>query len=549
MVNVYLQADHPQLLRLETERLTQLVPLALAQYDAALAGLASKPETYLQEATLFREAIAAASNEPGASPQEGFANELDQLAAEIDFDSREIKGEIMAQTRRLSGSLSEKLAAVQQMIRGLGSRPTVGQPAFGEMRRSLSELLADHDQLSPAFYLQFAWVNWMTSGETIDAVHYLEQALKLLGGSNGPTAVCTARLLAHVYQLAGDGESALRTSIRASEMRSDALTHAQVAFHALALDRRPLAKKHAELALQACPLVAIDLLCTDHYTGFAQDLLDECVKRQIKARQEARQTATQWESALRKVQEAGRHAGVEIEVPLDQAQGFRRVLAEVDRMNWLDARLNREIAQQSADRLLRAGREAIALEHSKRMDRVSAVKKEMQTAWEAREQSIALALQSQQGTVDHARSAMHMATDEGDKAQKGCVTGAGVGCGILAAYGMVALILGWRGVQIGPTTPAGAGAIILAAVPGFIAFVKHAAYTIRRMALDGRLSASIAAATKGYEEAAKAADVQYRGILDKLREDQKQAESAAQKTSDAMKLLTPSAASLNRNAA
>ncbi len=258
----------------------------------------------------------------------------------------------------------------------------------------------------------------------------------------------------------------------------------------------------------------------------SEEVLSEAIARlQDGTRERARQGLASWARALSRVKQAQEKAATEIVLPGPLSEGISELANGLDSANFFEAMVRTHRAQRRANEALHFIRTELGRRRRERLEEVDSSRSALKAAWEVREEAVKQAFQRKSEVDGRARQALEASLSEAGRLQQGCLFSGGIGCGVIGLYLVAYATLAMVQVRIGPDTPFGLLALIVACVPLAAGLAMQIGYAVKRAALESEVNQQRAAAQKAYDAAVDVADSLYRGRIPKLREDLAAAES------------------------
>lgn len=453
-------------------------------------------------------------------------------------DQRALKQEWSELCDRMDRHLTKRALRVMPQLRK--AMADVGQERgeiLRDVRATCQEIVeSEQGAVLPIAWLMLAAVNFMLGFFSAETERHLRHAMEISGGGSSLAAGLSARFLARLPN-DEDAEPAYQAAIQATQPRKDPESLLDAAIWAARVERMDQAQAISQALFMASPVYIIPLMAEKALKPVRIRMLEQWLQTQDAARTLVVDLMGQWSARIAKVRAIESQAGVPIPLPAPLEEGRKRLadgLGDSDLFRCLGLRSRIETALEEVAEF---AERAVHAEHEILLSRVDAARAGLDAAWAAREAEVKNAMEVQNLAVEKSRHALRNAFNETEKAQQSCTLGLSMGCGTFCVYLAAAAFMGWRGIEIGPTTPVGIIFFAIAGIPFILGLIAMLAAGLRRAALDAELHEKVREAQRVYEKAAAHADKLYQDRIAAFREKLTESESDLQRTSEALRLL------------
>ncbi len=270
-------------------------------------------------------------------------------------------------------------------------------------------------------------------------------------------------------------------------------------------------------AITADPWALVSALALTTEPAHASALLDCAVEAQFERRQFAAREVKRWKAKVHRVTELEQRASLAVITAHEDREGHRECppVGNIDLFNawyWATA------AGKSTQNLGEASDRAVRVEMERRRAKIRMAASAVDAAQRAQEAATEAARQRLNERLKEDREKLKL--PDGTAAHRGCMYGFGAGCGVMATYAFVGVIVGMEGL-LGRIAPL---VVAVAALPMGAAILAQLALAMRRASANAEAQRRRESAEAEFERARAAAERQMGGAFTEARRAQEEAE-------------------------
>jgi len=451
--------------------------------------------------------------------REALWDALEEEAQAIERMRTAFRAEIQHDVESLETLKRQQLEQAEALIaEAVLESPLERSRLLRESRRILRDLTSETGaDLSGAAWAHYCWVTWQLTANEEETMIPLEFAVSQTSSGSGPGKALCARLYAYLLNRQERWDEAYQWAYAAASIWPCVDVFHERARYAALSGRIDIARKEVEALIHCGPLGVVMAFADPTLLLVKSEILETTVREQLRLRQLARQEIANWEAMVKKTVEVRRKVP-SISLPHDLTDDVERFKAECEESHFLSSSQQARRAGSAKEDLKCLTAAALQSEKRKRVEAVAVARANIEGAMQARDNWIKASMAAHEESLTGIRSVVSKSDSKGEVAQKGCGWGLSTGCAVLVTYGIFALVLGARGIMIGPGTTWGMLMLTVSALPVVLALIFHIAYSAKRMILDAQVNAQITVSRDKFEKAREEANEQFRGHIESNQE-------------------------------
>lgn len=270
-------------------------------------------------------------------------------------------------------------------------------------------------------------------------------------------------------------------------------------------------------AIVADPWALVSALALITEPAHASVLLDCAVEAQFERRQFAAREVKRWKARAHRVTELEQRAGLAVLTAHEDREGHREC-PQVGTIDLFNAWYWATAASKATQVLAEASDRTVRLEMERRRAKVRMASASVDSARQTQEAAIEAARQRMNERLKQDRE--KFVQPDGTAAHRGCMYGFSAGCGVMATYAFLGVVVGMEGLmgRIAPLV------VAIAALPMGAAILAQLALAMKRAAANAEAQRRRESAEAEFERARLAAERQMGTVFVEARRIQEEAE-------------------------